>query len=94
MRRGRKKTMTSNETSRLDELIAQEKRNVAREHFAQFWDAAIADGIDIEIIADEAVNAVIGELVREKGIDEASRLISELGDKEAAGGFLPQRTLQ
>ena len=92
-RRG-KLHMTTTETSRLDELIAQEKRNVTREHFAHFWDAAMADGIDLDIIADEVIAAVIGELVQEKGAEEAGRLITRLGDKEAAGAFLPKRTLQ
>ena len=80
--------------SKLDNLILEEKRTIAREYFCDVWESAICEGIDAEIIADELISGVLKELCRNSGEGAVSKFVSKLGEREALGSFVPDRILQ
>jgi hypothetical protein len=86
--------MSFESTENLDQLIEREKRLVAEEYFQEMWDAAIADGIDMEIIARTIILGTLTELSR-RGSDEAAiGLLGEMDDLVVSGDFLPAKTIQ
>lgn len=78
----------------LDELIVQEKLQVALELQHDAWAESTADGIETEIIADAAMITAIRETVRALGEDQAEALIDSLRERILAGEFSPERVLQ
>ncbi|MCF6321502.1 MAG: hypothetical protein L3J32_07005 [Rhizobiaceae bacterium] len=82
------------ELSRIDKLILEEKRTLAREHFSSAWENAIAEGIDVEIIVDELVSGVLLELARIHGNEAVQKYVVDLGEREVIGEFIPDRILQ
>ncbi len=82
------------ELSRIDDLILEEKRTIAREHFSSAWENAISEGIDVEIIVDELVSGVLLELARNQGNDAVQKFVADLGEREITGAFIPDRILQ
>jgi len=82
------------ELSRIDDLILEEKRTIAREYFSSAWENAIAEGIDVEIIVDELVSGVLLELARNQGNDAVQKFVTNLGEREETGAFIPDRILQ
>ncbi|EDQ32481.1 hypothetical protein HPDFL43_11796 [Hoeflea phototrophica DFL-43] len=78
----------------LDELIIQEKLQVALELQHDAWAESTADGIEPEIIADAAMITAIRETVRAMGEDQAEALIDSLRERILAGEFSPERVLQ
>lgn len=78
----------------LDELIIQEKLQVALELQYDAWAESAADGIEPEIIADAAISTAIRETVRALGEDQAEALIASLRERILAGEFSPERVLQ
>ncbi len=77
----------------LDEIILEEKKLVAREHFLDAWEAGLTDGIDADIFARELISGALLELTRLQGASTANQLISEISDKELNGAFLPFRPI-
>lgn len=87
--------MTDNtELAKLDDLILEEKRSIAYEYFCDVWGHAMAEGIDVEIIADELIAGVLVELARSHGDASLSEYVARLVQREQAGDFLPKRILQ
>jgi len=82
------------ELSKIDAMIIEEQRNIAREHFNEMWDSAVAEGIDIDIIAEELITGALLELAGKNGSEATQRLITALGEREASGAFYPNRILQ
>lgn len=78
----------------LDELIIQEKLQVALELQHDAWAESTADGIEPEIIADAAISTAIRETVRVLGEDQAEALVDSLRERILAGEFSPERVLQ
>ncbi|WP_412049439.1 hypothetical protein ACK6D9_17190 [Hoeflea sp. Naph1] len=78
----------------LDELIVQEKLQVALELQHDAWAESTADGIEPEIIADAAMIIAIRETVRALGEDQAEALVESLRGRILAGEFSPERILQ
>ncbi|WP_299861457.1 hypothetical protein [uncultured Hoeflea sp.] len=78
----------------LDELIIQEKLQVALELQHDAWAESTADGIEPEIIADAAISTAIRETVRVLGEDQAEALVDSLRERILAGEFSPERILQ
>jgi len=78
----------------LDDLIIQEKLQVALELQHDAWAESTADGIEPEIIADAAMIIAIRETVRALGEDRAEALVESLRGRILAGEFSPQRILQ
>ncbi|MCY0147613.1 hypothetical protein OEG84_07765 [Hoeflea sp. G2-23] len=78
----------------LDELIVQEKLQVALELQHDAWAESTADGIEPEIIADAAMIIAIRETVRALGEDQAEALVESLRGRIQAGEFSPERVLQ
>lgn len=78
----------------LDELIIQEKLQVALELQHDAWAESTADGIEPEIIADAAISTAIRETVRALGEDQAEALVDSLRERILAGEFSPERVLQ
>lgn len=88
-------TYTTHHTpEELDELIVQEKLQVALELQHDAWAESTADGIETEIIADAAMITAIRETVRALGEDQAEALIDSLRERILAGEFSPERVLQ
>ncbi len=84
----------SPELNRLDNLILEEKRSIAREHFSEVWDSATGEGIDVDILAEELVSGVMVELARTNGSETLQKFVTRLSGLEAAGAFIPDRVLQ
>ena len=78
----------------LDDLIVQEKMQVAMEYQHDAWADGAAEGIEPEILADAAVTTALRETVRLLGEERAEELISELRERVLSGEFSPDRTLQ
>lgn len=78
----------------LDELIVQEKLQVALELQHDAWAESTADGIETEIIADAAMITAIRETVRMLGEEQAEALVATLRERILAGEFSPERVLQ
>lgn len=85
---------THHTTEELDELIVQEKLQVALELQHDAWAESTADGIETEIIADAAMITAIRETVRALGEDQAEALVDSLRERILAGEFSPERVLQ
>ncbi|OCW57718.1 hypothetical protein [Hoeflea olei] len=78
----------------LDDMIVQEKLQVALEFQHDAWAESTADGIEPEIIADAAMITAIRETVRVLGEDQAEALLESLRERILAGEFSPERVLQ
>ncbi|MAZ85662.1 MAG: hypothetical protein CME90_18980 [Hoeflea sp.] len=78
----------------LDELIVQEKMQVALEYQTDAWAEGVAEGIEPEILADAAVTMALKETVRLLGEERADHLISEMRQRVLSGEFSPDRILQ
>jgi hypothetical protein len=85
---------THHTSEELDELIVQEKLQVALELQHDAWAESTADGIEPEIIADAAMITAIRETVRALGEDQAEALVDSLRERILAGEFSPERVLQ
>ena len=77
----------------LDELIANEKRQVALEYQHEAWAGGMSDGIDMEIMAEAAIATAVTELCEAAGEDAVIAYIDALRERVLTGTFLP-RTLQ
>lgn len=78
----------------LDDLIIQEKMQVALEFQNDAWADGAAEGIEPEILADAAIVTAMRETVRLLGEEKAEELIASMRDRVLAGEFSPERTLQ
>lgn len=78
----------------LDALILEEKRNVAREHFHQYWEQALEEVIDHGIVAEELISGVFEEIAKFEGDEHLSKMIDQLKLQHQQGKFLPIRTIQ
>lgn len=78
----------------LDEIILEEKKLVAREHFLEAWEAGLQDGIDVEIIAKELISGALRQLTKTTGAEQTTHLISSLAEQDALGEFLPNKVMQ
>lgn len=86
--------MNSQKIDEIDALILEEKKSIAREYFVEAWEAAIADGIDADLIAETMVEGSLNELASHKGDVEAAKLISAIRSMETNGEFLGDKTIQ
>lgn len=86
--------METDKLEELDALILQEKRSIARQYFSDAWDAALSEGIEEDIMAEEIVRGVLLELARSNGQHAVSRFLNELSEGENKGAFIPDLTLQ
>lgn len=78
----------------LDALIRAEKERVAQEIFHEAWDNASTEGIEPQILAEQAIALLLKRLHETDGEQALVQLIGALPDKLASGHFLPQRVLQ
>lgn len=85
---------TAHTPDELDDLIVQEKLQVAMELQHDAWAESTADGIEPEIIADAAMITAIRETVRALGEEQAEALVESLRGRILAGEFSPERILQ
>ena len=81
-------------TENLDEIILEEKRLVAQEHFLDAWLGALEDGIDTEIIAKTLVKSALDQLAKVNGDSAVSALVREISVLEENGEFIPGKILQ
>ena len=86
--------MNPQKIDEIDALILEEKQTIAREHFIDAWDSAIAEGIDPQIIARALVHGALTELASRKGDEEAAKMIGDIRSMEASGEFLLDKTFQ
>lgn len=78
----------------LDDIILEEKRLVAQEHFLDAWEAGLSDGIEAEIIAKELIFGALRQLTISTSQAKATSLIEALNMQDALGNFLPNKTVQ
>lgn len=78
----------------IDEMIVQEKLQVALEYQSEAWADGVADGIEPEIIADAALALAMRETVKAYGEDGAEELLEVLKKRILSGEFSPDRILQ
>lgn len=78
----------------LDALIRAEKERVAQEIFEEAWDSAATEGIEPQILAEQAITLLLKRLHKSDGEQALAQLIDALPDKLASGHFLPHRILQ
>lgn len=86
--------MTRDEPRDIEQLILNEKRAIAEEHFHEAWNEARAEGIDAAIVAKAMIDGALAELASELGEKAAVELIAQVRSMEAGGSFLPARTIQ
>ena len=85
---------TSNIPDNLDDLIDQEKRALAKEYFSDIWSDIQAENLGTELIVEVFIQEAIERLANEKGMEEASRLITHFKNLDELGILPLQRTLQ
>ncbi|MGB7335963.1 MAG: hypothetical protein WBD01_09255 [Salaquimonas sp.] len=78
----------------LDELILEEKRLVAQEHFLNAWEAGLIDGIEADIIAKELITGALRQLTESLGEEETTRMIEQLKLQDLEGEFIANKTVQ
>ena len=78
----------------IDEMIVQEKFQVALEYQNDAWADGVAEGIEPEILADAALATAMRETVRLHGEDGAEALLEALKSRILTGEFSPERKLQ
>lgn len=78
----------------IDEMIVQEKFQVALEYQNDAWADGVAEGIEPEILADAALATAMRETVRLHGEEGAEALLEALKGRILAGEFSPERKLQ
>ena len=77
----------------LDEMIANEKRQVALEYQDEAWAGGLMDGIDKDIMAEAAIETALRELVESTGEDEVIAYVERLRERVVSGSFIA-KTLQ
>jgi hypothetical protein len=78
----------------IDDMIIQEKMQVAMEHQSEAWADGVADGIEPEIIADAALAVALRETIRIHGEAGGEALLDDLRERLLSGEFSPSRTIQ
>ncbi len=85
---------TTNIPDNLDDLIDQEKRALAKEYFSDIWSDIQAENLGTELIVEVFIQEAIERLANEKGMEEASKLITHFKNLDELGILPLQRTLQ
>ena len=80
-------------TSELDDMIAQEKRQVALEYHDEAWAGGLSDGIDTDIMAEAAIETAMRGLIEAIGEDAALAYVDALRERVLVGAFV-EKTLQ
>lgn len=87
--------MTANKIpDNLDDLIDQEKRALAKEYFSDIWTDIQAENLGTDLIVEVFIQEAIERLANEKGMEQASKLISHFKNLDELGVLPLQRTLQ
>ena len=81
------------EKSELDQMIEHEKRRTALEYQHEAWVGGLSDGIEMEIMAEAAIETALTELVEAGGESAALAYLDEIKEQVVAGAF-GARTLQ
>lgn len=85
---------TINIPDNLDDLIDQEKRALAKEYFSDIWTDIQAENLGTQLIVEVFIQECIERLASEKGMEEASKLITHFKNLDELGILPLQRTLQ
>lgn len=85
---------TDNIPDNLDDLIDQEKRALAKEYFSDIWTDIQPENLGTQLIVEVFIQEAIERLANEKGMDEASKLITHFKNLDELGILPVQRTLQ
>lgn len=87
--------MTANKIpDNLDDLIDQEKRALAKEYFSDIWTDIQAENLGTDLIVEVFIQEAIERLANEKGMEQASKLITHFKNLDELGVLPLQRTLQ
>jgi len=78
----------------LDDLIDQEKRALAKEYFSDIWTDIQAENLGTDLIVEVFIQEAIERLANEKGMEQASKLITHFKNLDELGVLPLQRTLQ
>lgn len=82
------------ESDSIDELILREKRNAARNLLSEAWEEGLEAGIDVDILAQEMMHALIDEVSETIGPQCAIDLTTQISKMAAEGRFLAPEQLQ
>ena len=82
------------EADTLEDAIAHEKRQAARELQSEIWADGVLEGIEMDILADVAIAAALEEIITHNGEDAALAAIDDMRQRVVAGEFTRLRTLQ
>jgi len=85
---------TSDIPDNLDDLIDQEKRALAKEYFSDIWSDIQAENLGTDIVVEVFIQEAIERLANEKGLEQASKLITHFKNMDELGILPLQRTLQ
>ncbi|WP_144079431.1 hypothetical protein [Candidatus Liberibacter americanus] len=77
-----------------DNILLNEKMQVAIEYQNEAWAGGMADGIEPEILANVAMAQAIRETVRIHGEEKVESLLNSLIARMLAGEFSPDRIIQ
>ena len=78
----------------IDDLIDQEKKALAKEYFSDIWSDIQAENLGTELVVEVFIQEAIERLANEKGLEQASKLISHFKNMDELGTLPVQRTLQ
>jgi len=82
------------ETESIDELILREKRSVARNLLNEAWEEGVEAGIEVDILAQEMMHALIDVVSESIGPQCAIDLTRQVSQMAAEGRFLAPEQLQ
>lgn len=91
---GRGILTTSTIPENIEDLIDQEKKALAKEYFSDIWSDIQAENLGTELIVEVFIQEAIERLANEKGLEQASKLISHFKNMDELGTLPVQRTLQ
>lgn len=86
--------MKNQEQENLEDLIRQEQNHLVRELVGEAWEDGLTAEIEPELLAEEMIRAVIGELARSRSESDAHRLTETLGQMASEGRLMAPRILQ
>lgn len=85
---------TSNIPDNLDDLIEREKKALAKEYFSDIWTDIKDENLETELVVEVFVQEALERLANEKGMEQASKLITHFKNLDELGILPAERTIQ
>ena len=78
----------------IEELIVQEKRQLAMEYIKDAWHDGIYDGIETEIMAETAMATALDALLKYYSEDRVQKILDDVKLRLSHGEFTEQKSFQ